>query len=82
MLGGIFSRSKGLRPDVDVWLSIGLTEGDTAVDDVRRLRDTLTDMRQGDVSRIRYFEDPQGAHSEESWARQVAMALPWGRRAL
>jgi predicted alpha/beta superfamily hydrolase len=82
ILGGLFSRSKGLRPDVDVWLSIGLTEGDTAVDDVRRLRDTLTDMRQGDVSRIRYFEDPQGAHSEESWARQVAMALPWGRRAL
>jgi enterochelin esterase-like enzyme len=79
MLGGIFSRSKGLRPDVDVWLSIGLTEGDTAVDDVRRLRDTLTGMRQ-DTSRMKYFEDPGGAHSEESWARQIAMALP-SRRA-
>jgi len=82
ILGGIFSRSRGLRSDVDVWLSIGLTEGDTAVLDVRRLRDTLTEIRQGDVSRISYIEDPDGAHSEESWARQIAMALPSGRAPL
>jgi len=82
ILGGIFSRSKGLRPDVDVWLSIGLTEGDTAVDDVRKLRDTLTEFRQGDRSRIRYFEDAGGAHSEEFWARQIAMALPSRRSPL
>lgn len=78
ILGGIFSRSNGLRADVDVWLSIGLQEGDAAIADVRRLRDTLTDMRQGDVARLRYVEDPDGGHNEASWARQLARALPTG----
>lgn len=78
ILGGIFSRSNGLRADVDVWLSIGLHEGDEAVADVRRLRDTLTDMRHGDVTRLRYVEDPDGGHNEASWARQLARALPTG----
>ena len=75
ILGGIFSRSNGLRSDVDVWLSIGLHEGDQAVGDVRRLRQSLTDMRHGDVSRVRYYEDPDGAHNEASWARQLRCAL-------
>lgn len=75
IFGGIFSRSNGLRADVDVWLSIGLREGHQAVNDARRLRETLTKMRRGDVSRMRYFEDPDGAHNEASWARQLKRAL-------
>lgn len=76
VLGGIFSRSNGLRADVDVWLSIGLNEGHEAVADTRRLRQTLTEMRHGDVSRLRYYEDPDGGHNEASWARQLRRALP------
>ena len=53
ILGGIFSRSNGLRADVDVWLSIGLKEGHAAVADARRLRETLTEMRHGDSRRVR-----------------------------
>ncbi|TAK17519.1 MAG: esterase family protein [Acidobacteria bacterium] len=75
MLGGLFSRSSGLRADADIWLSIGLKEGDTAIADARRLRDTILDMRLGDASRLRYFEDPDGEHSESSWARQLERAL-------
>lgn len=75
ILGGIFSRSNGLRADVDVWLSIGLKEGAAAVADARKLRDTLAEMRHGDRSRIRYYEDPDGEHSENCWARQIRMAL-------
>jgi enterochelin esterase-like enzyme len=75
MLGGIFSRSNGLRADVDVWLSIGLNEGHEAIADTRRLRETLKKMRHGDESRLRYFEDADGAHNEASWARQLRRAL-------
>lgn len=75
IFGGLFSRSNGLRSDVDVWVSIGLNEGGTAVADARRLRETLKEMRRGDMSRVRYYEDPAGTHSEDSWARQLRMAL-------
>jgi len=61
--------------DVDLWLSIGLKEGDAAVADTRKLCDTLTEMRRGDRSRLTYYEDPDGAHSEACWARQIRMAL-------
>ncbi len=74
-LGAGGSRSNGLRPDVDVWLSIGLNEGAEAVSDARRLRETLKEMRHGDVSRLRYYEDAAGTHSEDSWARQLRRAL-------
>ncbi len=78
ILGGMFSRSNGLRADVDVWLSIGLHEGHAAVADARRLRETLTAMRHGDASRLRYYEDPDGGHTENAWARQLGRALATG----
>jgi enterochelin esterase-like enzyme len=71
----LFSNTHGIRDDVRVWLSIGLQEGQAAVDDVRRLRDVILDMRGGDGSRLRYLEDPDGTHSENSWARQLTIAL-------
>lgn len=80
LLGRLLARRSmgnglGLRADVDVWLSIGLKEGDEAVDDARRLRDEITAMRHGDVSHLRYYEDPDGEHTEACWARHLARAL-------
>ena len=74
-----FSHGHRLRDDVQVWLSIGLQEGDQAIDDARRLRDVILDLRGGDASRLRYVEDPDGTHSEDSWRRQFADACrSWG----
>lgn len=70
-----FSNGHGIRDDVKVWLSIGLQEGEKAVDDTRRLRDVILDMRNGDASRLKYVEDPDGTHSESSWARALEAAL-------
>lgn len=75
IFGRLLSRSAGLRSDVDVWLSIGLKEGDEAVNDTRRLRDVITAMRHGDGSRLTYYEDPDGEHSESCWAVQLRRAL-------
>jgi len=85
ILGGLFTlrslggggRSNGIRPDTDVWLSIGLQEGEAAIDDTRRLRDALTSMRHGDTSRLDYYEDPEGSHSEASWAVQFEKAVSY-----
>jgi predicted alpha/beta superfamily hydrolase len=74
-IGGLFSRSRGLRDDTDVWLSIGLQEGDSAVADARRLRDVILTMRRGNQSRLRYVEYSDGTHSERSWAQQLRRAL-------
>jgi predicted alpha/beta superfamily hydrolase len=71
----LFSSGHGLRDDVDVWLSMGLQEGEQAVSDARRLRDVILDMRGGDRSRLHYVEDPDGTHSESSWAELLSDAL-------
>ena len=74
-----FSSAHGIHDDVNVWLSIGLEEGRQAIDDTRRLRDEMLEMRNGDGSRLRYFEDPAGTHCEASWAEQLPMALTMDR---
>ena len=71
----LFSHGRGIRDDVRIWLSIGLQEGEPALADARRLRDVLLDTRGGDASRLRYVEDPDGTHSEASWARLLGDAL-------
>jgi len=80
VLGGLLAHRRlsgglGLRADVEIWLSIGLKEGEEAIDDTRRLRDAITAMRHGDVSRVRYYEDPDGEHTEACWAEQLRRAL-------
>lgn len=75
MLAGLFSRSRGLNNDADIWVSIGLHEGDEAVDDARRLRDVILAMHGGDPSHLRYREFADGTHSEKSWAEQLPIAL-------
>jgi enterochelin esterase-like enzyme len=71
----LFSHGHGIRDDVNVWVSIGLQEGEQALADARRLRDVMLDMRGGDASRLRYLEDPDGTHSEASWAKLLGTAL-------
>lgn len=71
----LFVRSRGLRDDLDIWLSIGLEEGVEAVSDTRRLRDVIVAMRHGNQSRLRYVEYSDGSHSEASWALQLEQAL-------
>lgn len=71
----LFSHGHGIRDDVQMWLSIGLQEGEQAIGDTRRLRDVMLDMRGADASRLRYVEDPDGTHSEASWAALLRQAL-------
>jgi enterochelin esterase-like enzyme len=76
LLGGFFSsHARGLAPAADVWVSIGLDEGDEAIDDARRLRDVILSMRHGDASHLHYREYANGAHSEAAWAAQLPDAL-------
>ena len=75
VLGELFGRSRGLSDNLDIWLSIGLEEGEQAVDDARRLRDVIVAMRRGDQSKLRYVEYSDGAHTEASWAKQLPDAL-------
>ena len=75
LLGELFGRSRGLPSSTRVWLSIGTAEGDAAVSDARRLRDTIVAMRRGDQSRLRYVEYSGGTHSEAAWAAQLPDAL-------
>jgi len=71
----LFVRSRGLREDLNIWLSIGLEEGAEAVRDARRLRDVIVAMRHGNQARLRYVEYSDGSHSESSWALQFERAL-------
>ena len=66
-------RRVGLRPRPRVWLDIGRREGARTVTDTRALRDVLI----WQTSALRYFEDPQGQHTESDWARRFPAALAW-----
>ena len=63
---------EGPRPRI--WLDIGSREGKEAVEDSRALRDRLR-ARGWDESKLRYYEDRRGDHSERAWARRVRQAL-------
>lgn len=75
LLGELFGRSKGLPVSTRVWLSIGTAEGEEAVADARRLRDTIVAMRRGNQSGLRYVEFSGGTHSEAAWAGQWSEAM-------
>lgn len=63
----------GLRPRPRVWLDAGRREGARVITDARALRDVLV----WQTSALRYFEDPDGRHSEADWARRLPPALSW-----
>jgi enterochelin esterase-like enzyme len=66
-------RRTGLRPPPRVWIDIGRREGARTITDTRALRDALI----WQTSALRYFEDPDGQHSEADWARRLPQALEW-----
>jgi enterochelin esterase-like enzyme len=55
-----------------VWLDIGAHEGTATVRDARRLRDVLRQQAE-----VRYVEDADGDHTEDSWARRFGDALQY-----
>ena len=57
-----------------VWLDVGRKEGVATARDARRLRDTLRPMLSSPAD-LKYFEDPNGDHSETSWRRRLPHAL-------
>ena len=61
----------GGRPRV--WIDIGRREGARTITDTRALRDALI----WQTSALRYFEDPEGHHTESDWARRLPTALEW-----
>jgi enterochelin esterase-like enzyme len=62
-----------LSPRPRVWLDAGRREGARVITDTRALRDVLI----WQTSALRYFEDPEGRHSEADWARRLPLALSW-----
>jgi enterochelin esterase-like enzyme len=66
-------RRVGLSSRPRVWLDIGRREGARTITDTRLLRDTLI----WQTSALRYFEDPDGRHTEADWARRLPDALSW-----
>ena len=67
-------RGQPLDQATRVWLDAGLNEGRVVVRDARALRDLL--RSQGQRS-LRYVEDPDGDHSEESWGRRFGDAISY-----
>jgi enterochelin esterase-like enzyme len=57
-----------------IWIHAGLHEGDRVARDARALCDRL---RAGGCHSVRYVEDEDGHHTEESWARRLPEALEW-----
>ena len=60
------------------WLDVGLHEGSnprSTLRDVRLLRDTLLHKGWKNGSSLFYYEDPEGAHNEEAWARRSPSML-------
>ena len=66
-------RRVGFQPRPRVWLDIGRREGARTLTDARALRDLLIYQ----TSALHYFEDPEGDHSEDAWARRLPQALEW-----
>lgn len=62
------------------WLDVGLQEGSnprSVLRDVRLLRDTLLHKGWKYDTSLFYYEDPEGAHSESSWARRSPAMLQY-----
>jgi len=68
-------RRQRFAPGTRIWLDAGLKEGRMTATHVRRLRRMLTD--QLDTGNVGGIQDPDGDHSEDSWARRLPAALTW-----
>lgn len=60
------------------WLDVGLHEGSnprSTLRDVRLLRDTLLHKGWKNGASLFYYEDPEGGHNEEAWAKRSPAML-------
>jgi predicted alpha/beta superfamily hydrolase len=75
--GSIF-RWLGRQPGPvgQIYLDVGLLEGDDTVFDTRRMRDLLLDRGWTLGGSLRYVEDAEGDHDEASWGRRIAAEWP------
>ncbi len=63
-------------PVGQIYLDVGLQEGDDTVFDARRMRDLLLDRGWTLGGSLRYVEDPEGDHDEASGGRRIRAAWP------
>jgi enterochelin esterase-like enzyme len=74
-------RQTRLEPLPKTWIDVGRKEGAKAVRDATDLADLLRPTRVGPAvgdgreERVRFVIDPDGDHSERSWARRLGAAL-------
>jgi len=65
------------RPNLRIWLDIGLAEGKKAVDDVRLLRAGLVKAGWTDGMDLAYSEHEGARHTEAAWAARFGDVLEW-----
>lgn len=63
-----------INPATRIWIDAGTLEGHHVTRDSEAVADVL--VSQG-ARHVKYFEDPEGDHSEGSWARRLPDALRW-----
>jgi enterochelin esterase-like enzyme len=75
-------RRAPLDPRTRVWIDAGTKEGAKTVRDARDLADLIRAPVPGDAptgadnaARVQFVVDPEGDHSERSWARRIGAAI-------
>ena len=63
-----------IDPFTRIWVDAGAREGAHVTRDAESVVDLL--VAQGSTT-AKYVEDPEGDHSESSWARRLTDALAW-----
>lgn len=63
------------RPNVKLWVDMGGSEGPSALDDARKLRDALADKGWKQGRDLLYFEEANAEHNEAAWARRLPLVL-------
>jgi predicted alpha/beta superfamily hydrolase len=63
------------KPDTRIWTDVGSREGEKAVSDARRLRDTLSAKGWSEEADLSYVEADGARHSEPAWAERFPAVL-------
>lgn len=70
-------RAARRRPNVRIWLDIGLAEGKKAVEDVRLLHAGLVKAGWRDGIDLAYSEHDGARHAESAWSARFGDVLTW-----
>jgi predicted alpha/beta superfamily hydrolase len=65
------------KPDLRIWLDIGMGEGKEPLDDVRELRDTLVKKGWALNSDLMYFEAQGSDHEDKEFAKRAGQFLKY-----